>query len=58
MNTLFFSIFNLSFFGMLAILAICLARLALKKAPAVFSYCLWVVVLFRLICPYPTDSVN
>ena len=44
-------IFNLTFTGSLVILFVLLARLALKKAPKKFSYALWAVVLFRLLCP-------
>ncbi|MFW2551589.1 hypothetical protein, partial [Klebsiella pneumoniae] len=33
------------------ILFVLLARLLLKRAPKVFSYTLWAVVLFRLLCP-------
>ncbi len=35
----------------LVILAVLLVRLFLKKAPKIFSYALWAVVLFRLLCP-------
>ncbi len=33
------------------ILIVLLFRLVLKKAPKIFSYALWAVVLFRLLCP-------
>jgi beta-lactamase regulating signal transducer with metallopeptidase domain len=32
------------------------ARLLLKKAPKIFSYALWAVVLFRLFCPLSFSS--
>lgn len=32
------------------------ARLLLKKAPKIFSYALWAVVLFRLLCPVSVTS--
>lgn len=32
------------------------ARLALKRAPRIFSYLLWFIVLFRLICPVSFKS--
>jgi beta-lactamase regulating signal transducer with metallopeptidase domain len=35
----------------IVIIAVFFVRLLLKKAPAVFSYALWFVVLFRLLCP-------
>ena len=34
------------------------ARLALKRAPKVFSYALWAVVRFRLLCPVSLSSVH
>lgn len=44
-------ILNMSITGSLAILFVLLVRLALKRAPKIFSYVLWAVVLFRLLCP-------
>ncbi|MEG2175217.1 MAG: M56 family metallopeptidase, partial [Oscillospiraceae bacterium] len=32
------------------------ARLILQKAPKIFSYALWSVVLFRLCCPFSFES--
>ena len=42
---------NMSLTGAIAIICVLLLRLLLKKAPKVISYCLWAVVLFRLLCP-------
>lgn len=39
------------------ILFVLLARLLLKKVPKIFSYSLWAVVLFRLVCSFPFSSV-
>ncbi|MDD3297874.1 MAG: M56 family metallopeptidase [Firmicutes bacterium] len=39
------------------ILFVMVARLLLKKAPKVFAYALWFVVLFRLIVPFSFESV-
>ena len=33
------------------IAVVLLARLMLKRAPKIYSYALWAVVLFRLLCP-------
>ena len=33
------------------IVCVLIARLLLKRAPKIFSYALWAVVLFRLLCP-------
>lgn len=53
----FLEILNMSFTGSIVILFVLLARLLLKKAPKIFSYVLWSVVLFRLICPFSFESV-
>ena len=45
------TILNMSITASVAILFVLLARMLLKKAPKVFSYALWAVVLFRLLCP-------
>ena len=57
MPTLFLTILNMSLIGTFVILAICIARLPLKKAPKIFSYCLWAVAGFRLIVPFSFESV-
>ena len=44
-------ILNMSITGSLTILFVLLVRLAVKRAPKIFSYALWAVVLFRLLCP-------
>ena len=51
MRNLFSVILNMSMTGSVVILLIMLARLILKRAPKIFSYALWAVVLFRLLCP-------
>jgi len=38
MDKIFFTIFNMSLTGTFVIVAICLARLPLKKAPKIISY--------------------
>ena len=53
---LFIRILNMSLTGSLMILAVLLARLVLRKAPKLFSYALWLVVLFRLFCPISFES--
>ena len=54
---IFLTIVNMSIIGGLAILLVLLVRLPLSKAPKVFSYCLWAVVLFRLLVPFSFESV-
>lgn len=40
----------------IVILVILAARLILKRSPKVFSYALWVIVLFRLLIPVSIPS--
>ena len=51
MSNLFSTVLNMSMTGSVVILLVMLARLILKRAPKIFSYALWSVVLFRLLCP-------
>lgn len=48
---IFILVLNMTLTGSVVILAVLLARLFLRKAPGVFSYALWAVVLIRLLCP-------
>lgn len=54
--TLFPAILNMSLTAGIAVILVLFVRLPLKKAPKVFSYALWVVVLFRLLCPISFSS--
>ena len=47
---------NMSLTASVAIGLVILLRFPLKKAPKVFSYALWGVVLFRLLCPISIGS--
>ena len=49
-------IINMSITGGIIILVVLLIRLVLKRAPKVYSYALWAVVLFRLLCPVSLSS--
>ena len=51
MGNLFSQVLNMSMTGSVVILLVMLSRLILKRAPKIFSYALWSVVLFRLLCP-------
>lgn len=57
MDKLFLTILNMSLTGAFVIAAICLARLPLKKAPKIISYCLWAVAGFRLVFPFSIEGV-
>ncbi|MEL7564283.1 MAG: M56 family metallopeptidase [Dehalobacterium sp.] len=54
--TLFPKILNMSLTAGIVIVLVLLARLLLRKAPKIFSYALWAVVLFRLLCPVSFSS--
>lgn len=51
MNHLFSQVLNMSMTGSIVILLVIFVRLLLKRSPKIFSYVLWSVVLFRLLCP-------
>ena len=51
MQAVFAKILNMSLTGSIVIAVVLLARLFLKRAPKIYSYALWAVVLFRLLCP-------
>ena len=56
MHELFPTICNMSLTASVVIVAVLLVRLLLRRAPKVFSYALWAVVLFRLLCPVSVTS--
>lgn len=56
MEELFLTLLAMSGAGAVAIIGVCLARLALGRAPMAVSYALWAVVLFRLLCPFAPRS--
>ena len=57
LDNLFLQILNMSYTASIVILFVLAARLLLKKAPKIFSYALWSVVLFRLVCPFSFESL-
>jgi beta-lactamase regulating signal transducer with metallopeptidase domain len=57
MQALFLKVLNMSLTAGYVILAVLLIRLLLRRAPRKYSYFLWSVVLFRLICPVSFASV-
>lgn len=40
----------------IVIVFVILVRIVLTRAPKVFSYALWIVILFRLLCPFAPES--
>ena len=57
MTAIFLSLFNMSITASIAAFAVMLMRIPLKKAPKIFSYALWSVVIFRLIFPFSIESI-
>jgi len=56
MTAIFITILNMSITASIVALAVMLVRIPLKKAPKIFSYALWGVVLFRLVFPFSIES--
>ena len=56
LRAVFSVVLNMSITASIAILVILLARILLRRAPKIFSYVLWAVVLFRLLCPVSLPS--
>ena len=56
LDSIYMEVLDMSKTASIVILVVILARLLLKKAPKVFSYALWVVVLFRLLCPVTFEA--
>ncbi len=57
MDSAFLGVLNMSITGSYVILAVLLVRALLKRTPKKYSYVLWCVVLFRLVCPVSAGSV-
>jgi beta-lactamase regulating signal transducer with metallopeptidase domain len=57
MSAVFLKVLNMSLTASYVILFVLAARLLLKKAPKIFSYALWGIVLFRLICPFTFEGL-
>lgn len=57
LEKVFLQILNMSFTTSIVIACVLIVRMLLQKTPKVFSYALWSVVLFRLICPFSFESM-
>ena len=51
LQNLFTAVLNMTVTGSIVIGCVLAARFALGKAPRVFAWMLWLVVIFRLLCP-------
>lgn len=62
MENAFSLILDMTLTGSLVIALVLLGRFFLRKQPKIFSYALWAVVLFRLLCPVsisaPVSALN
>lgn len=56
MSQLFIAVLNMTLTASYVALAVIVVRLLLLKAPKIFSYALWSVVLFRLVIPISFES--
>lgn len=56
MTDIFLTVLNMSITASYCILFVCFVRLLMKKLPKIYSYLLWLVVAFRLICPFAVES--
>lgn len=56
MQVIFSKILDMSLTSSIVIILICIIMLFLRKSPKIFSYVLWIIVLFRLLCPYSIES--
>ena len=50
------TVLNMSVTAGAVIVFVLLVRMLIKRAPKIFSYALWAVVLFRLLCPVSISS--
>ena len=55
-DRLYMGVLDMSKTAAMVIAVVLLVRLLLKKAPKAFSYALWAVVLFRLLCPISFET--
>ena len=53
---LFIKIITMSLTAIPIVIVVLIARMFLKAKPKIFSYALWGVVLFRLICPFSFEA--
>lgn len=56
LELIFHKVLEMSFLSSIVIVAVLLVRLAFKRLPKIFSYMLWGIVLFRLLCPVSINS--
>lgn len=56
MTDIFIKVINMSIVGTMAIFIVLITRMLIKNRPKIFSYALWFLIFFRLICPISFSS--
>ena len=56
LEKIFLGILHMSMTASIVILTVVVVRLFLRRLPKIFSYLLWLVVLFRLLCPFSFEA--
>ncbi len=56
LDELYLQILDMSKAASLVILLVLAVRFLLRRAPKIFSYALWALVLLRLLCPFSVES--
>lgn len=56
LNDLFTSVYRMGITGSITIIIVILLRYIFRKLPRKYSYILWLIVFFRLICPFTLES--
>ena len=56
LEKVFIEVLNMGLTASVMIAGVLLVRLLLKKAPKIYSYILWSIVLFRLLCPVSFET--
>lgn len=57
MEHIFLAVLNMSLTSSFVILGVLILRRCLRKAPSAFSYALWILPFFRLVCPLSFESI-
>ena len=56
LERIFLQLLNMSITAGYVIIAVFLIRLCIRRLPKIYSYILWSIVAFRLICPFSFSS--
>lgn len=56
LEQIFLKVTDMSWEASIVIVIVCIVRMFLKRFPKYISYMLWIVVIFRLLCPVTLES--